>query len=117
MNDYRREILGNLKADIEGVYWVELGDMTREFLGYYETLKGYTTIEDGYIITELPNDYELVIGFGDTEAEFWNGVLYWQIYNDTKLGHYSGEITNGSPRFIFWTLFEQLEEALSKKGN
>jgi len=115
VNDYRSEIVGRLATELTNLDWIELPDMVREHLGYFTELT--THLEQGYTLAELPNGKELIIGFGDTAADMWDGTIYWQLQHDSGLGHYSGEITNGSPRYVLWSLFEQLEEALKKGAN
>lgn len=116
--DYRYLILDNIKEELEGISWVELPDLTRDFIGHFGTLN--VSIEYPlYLQTELPNGYQIVLGFGDENPEMWNGVLYWQIQKDydTHPLYFSGEMANGSPFYVLWCLFEQLEEALKKGSN
>jgi hypothetical protein len=48
----------------------------------------------------------------------WDGILSWSIQKDynTYPDYFQGEITNGSPDYVVWTLFEQLAEQVEKLG-
>ena len=73
-----------------------------------------TSIEDryGYMWIEF-GDFEITLGFGDTEPNMWNGVVYWQLNTLDGQGLYEGEINNGSPSFILWELFSAIASNLT----
>lgn len=116
MNDYRHGILTRISTELEGVEWQELPEGVRDFIGHYETLSPHIEYPL-YLFTQL-GEWQLIIGFGDTDPYMWDGTIYWQIQRDYSTSdYYSGEIANGSPRYVLWTLFDQLNEELKKGAN
>jgi hypothetical protein len=86
-------------------------------LGNFGELKAHVEYP-AYVFSELGNGWQLVLGFGDTDPNLWDGVLSWQLQRDYDThDYYDGEINNGSPRYVLWSLFEQLEELLKKGAN
>lgn len=118
MRDYRRDILEHLTTELKELDWVELPENTRDLTGSFSRLDPYIQYPE-YLQTDLGNGYQLVLGFGDTSPDMWEGVLYWSIQkdNETSPVYYQGEANNGSPRYVLWTLFEDLEEQLKKEAN
>jgi hypothetical protein len=113
-HDYRIEILRNLSGEFEQVDWVELPDPVRDLTGNFSRLE--PTIEyPQYLNIWLGHGYEITLGFGDEDPYMWNGVLYWQITDGIETNFFSGEIANGSPRYVLWELFDQFNEQLKER--
>lgn len=116
MNDYRLDILKRLDGILGDVEFLELPDDTREFFGSYDKLETWIEYPE-YLGVLLPKNYQLVIGFGDENPTYWNGIIYWSVSSDFNTDiYFSGEITNGSPEYVVWQLFYQLNEQLKKKA-
>jgi len=85
------------------------GELFRDM--YHEERFGYLNISWG--------EWQIVIGYGDQNSSvMWNGILAWSITKDynTYPTYFDGEITNGSPDFVVWSLFAQLSEQIEKLG-
>jgi hypothetical protein len=115
--DYRHYILEEIRTELTELDWVELPDLTKEFLDSFSKLSAHIEYPE-YLFCEFPNGWQLILGFGDSNPDMWNGTLYWQIQKDYETtDYYAGQMNNGSPRFILWSLFENLEEQLKKGAN
>jgi len=116
MEQYRIEILENIRTEISPLLWEELPELTREFFGVFGKVNPWKQYPE-YLGVEL-NDYQLIIGFGDSNPDYWDGTIFWSISKDFATDNfYSGEIRNGSPKYILWELFADLEEQLKKGAN
>jgi hypothetical protein len=117
MEDYRLDILRRLQTILADVEFLELPDDTREFLGSYDKLE--TWIEyPAYLGATIKTDYQIILGFGDANPTYWDGTLHWSFSKDfTTTPFFSGEIRNGSPEYVIWELFYQLNEEIKKGAN
>jgi hypothetical protein len=115
--DYKHYILEEIRTELTNLDWVEFPDLTREFLGNFTKLSAHIEYPE-YLFCEFPNGWQLILGFGDSSPDMWDGVLYWQLQRDYETTDYhAGQMNNGSPRFILWCLFEELEEQLKGAKN
>jgi len=76
---------------------------------YHEDRLGYINVSWG--------KWNIVLGYGDRNgSEMWDGVWSWSVQYDynTYPDYFSGEINNGSPDYVVWTLFAQLSEQVEK---
>ena len=116
MNDYRYGILDRISTELADIDWVELPDDVREFTGEFGKLEISHEDRHGYLFIQL-GKYQLIIGFGDTDPYMWDGTIYWSFSIDFATDvFYSGEIRNGSSRYVIWELFDQLNEQLKIKN-
>lgn len=116
MANYRYDILDRLAKELKGTYWEELPDLVRDLTGNFSELE--PTIEHPlYLNVFLGNGWDLVLGFGDENPEMWNGLLHWYLDDETESIFFEGEITNGSPKFVVWELFDQINEKLKGANN
>lgn len=119
MRDYRRRILEDIGTVLATVLWEELPEDTREFLGVYDKLAVEIEYPE-FLQTEFPKTFELVIGFGDQNPDFWDGTIYWSIRNEFDQDprvEFFGEIRNGSPEYVVWELFNDFNEQIKKGAN
>ena len=117
MNDYRLDILKRLETELAEVEWQELPDTTREFLGFYDKLETWIEYPE-YLGATIKKDFQLIVGFGDENPTYWDGTLYWSFSKDFNTDvFFSGEIRNGSPEYVVFELFYQLNEQIKEKGN
>ena len=117
MEDYRLDILKRLETILADVEFLELPDDTREFFGSYDKLETWLQYPE-YLGVLLPKNYQLIIGFGDENPTYWDGTIYWSVSVDFNTDvFYSGEIRNGSPEYVIFELFYQLNEQIKEAGN
>lgn len=115
-----RTILDNILNEFGKVEPIELPENVLKHFGgvgipftdmYHEERFGYINVAWG--------QWQIVLGYGDRDgSKMWNGVLSWSIQKgyDTHPNYFDGEITNGSPDFVVWSLFEQLSEQIEELG-
>jgi hypothetical protein len=92
-----------------------ISELFGEFQGftdmYHEDRFGYVNVSWG--------EWQIVIGYGDRDGStMWDGFWSWSVQKnyDTYPDYFAGEITNGSPDFVVWTLFAQLSEQIDELG-
>jgi hypothetical protein len=114
MNDYQKGILDGLFTELAETEGQELPWETVKHLdlhlGNLKPVLEYPM----YLNCELGH-LNLVLGFGDDDPEYWNGTIYAYIHNADETEFYQIEIRNGSPRYVLWELFNELNEQIKER--
>lgn len=116
----RKVLLDDILAELVKVEPIELPENVLDYFGKFDKFTdGHHEDRFGYIEVSR-GEWQIVLGYGDRDgSRMWNGVWSWSVQKgyDTHPTYFQGEINNGSPDFVVWTLFEQLSEQIKAVSN
>lgn len=118
MENWERDTLKHLYDFHAQIDWIELPENLGEF---WEKLPEICLDERGLTLSVQHEDHELVLGFGEYGGggEMWDGQLCWQTYthkNEPRNWEMEGYVWNGSPRYVWHKVYEQLGKQIELRG-
>lgn len=118
MENWERDILKNLHDYHEQLDWSELPENIAKF---FPRLPEIYLEERGLYLSVVSDEHELILGFGEFGGvgEMFDGLLYWQTYthkNEPTNWELGGNVANGSPRYVWQNVYEQLSREIENIG-
>jgi len=119
MENYERDTLKNLYEYHKQIDWIELPENISEF---FTQIPSVEIDERGLTIIVSGDNREISLGFGEYGGmgEMWDGLLYWQIYdhndNESRFFEFGEEVANGSPKFVWHTIYQNLSDHIANGG-
>jgi hypothetical protein len=119
MENWERDTLKNLYEFHKQIDWIELPENIAEF---FTKIPSVEIDERGLTIMVSGDNREIILGFGEYGGvgEMFDGKLYWQIYDnnadETRFYEFGEEIANGSPKFVWHTIYNELSKHIAVGG-
>ena len=118
MANWERDVLKNLHDTYKELDWAELPLNLSEF---WARIPEIHIDKRGFYISIFYDEHELVLGFGEYGGygDEFDGQLYWQTYthkNEATNWEFGNYVYNGSPKFVWKTVFKQLSKQIELKG-